>query len=149
MNSDGLDIMKCYEVLDIRPGATISQVRKAYLELAHVWDPDQHINNPPLRLVSEQKRKEIDAAYNALHSFLPDLRPKTDDPEHPVPNHAERPADAVEDMVPMIAAPQTPMFLYVFLTALIMAALFATGFFMWHSVNAANNRSALDVAEEK
>ena len=68
------DVLKCYKVLDLEPGATAEQARKAYVELAHVWHPDRFQANPVLREQARVKMQEIDEAYKTLTGFLPGLR---------------------------------------------------------------------------
>lgn len=65
------DLLACYAALDLEPGVSVDEVRKAYLELAHVWDPNKHINNPPLRFIAEEKREKIEQAYRTLIAILP------------------------------------------------------------------------------
>ena len=63
--------IKC---LDLEPGAPAESVRRSYIELTHVWDPERYVNNAVLRTRAEQKRKEIDEAYQAIRAFLPELQ---------------------------------------------------------------------------
>lgn len=126
MSEPAFDILKCYEVLDVRPGATVETVRRAYLELAHVWDPGQHVGNPPLMHVAEQKRKEIDAAYQHLQSFLPDLKHVSDVSPIPV-----RPPDAITDQRLPTASPEVSAVLYIVMIGLLVSTLTAAGVFLW------------------
>ncbi len=68
------DTIKCYEVLGVEPGAAAERIRKAYLDLAHQWDPERYVDNPTLRAETAKKRKEIDDAYQAIRFFLPELQ---------------------------------------------------------------------------
>lgn len=54
-----------YEVLGIREGASIEDIRKAYKELVKKYHPDQYQNNP-LSDLAEEKLKEINQAYDYL-----------------------------------------------------------------------------------
>lgn len=54
-----------YEVLGIREGASIEEIKKAYKELVKKYHPDQYQNNP-LSDLAESKLKEINQAYDAL-----------------------------------------------------------------------------------
>ena len=122
------DILKCYDILDVRSGATVSQVRKAYVELAHVWDPVKYAGNPVLRVQAETKRAEIDAAYQALTAFLPDINRPEDACAAPV-----RPADAINDQPgkPLAKTPTLLLVCVIFLTAIVMGlAVFA----LWQGV---------------
>lgn len=145
--TQNLDILKCYETLDIPPGATVDQVRKSYVELAHVWDPAQHVNNPPLRQRAEQKRKEIDAAYAALSEFLPDLRGISDAPVSE-PGDA-RPADAIGDRIIHAPPPESRTLAIGFIAAVIVGVLVLIGWSMWCDIVRIHNRPALAVADYK
>lgn len=59
--------MDCYEVLGVLPGATPEEIRKAYLNLAKKYHPDNYVDNPLVDLASE-KMKEINQAYDEIRS---------------------------------------------------------------------------------
>jgi hypothetical protein len=82
------DTVKCYEVLGVQPGASADTIRRAYLDLVHTWDPQKHIDNPILRMETTLKRKEIDEAYQALRTFLPELSAPQERP--PTPEEIKR-----------------------------------------------------------
>jgi curved DNA-binding protein CbpA len=54
-----------YEVLGLREGASIEEVKRAYRELVKKYHPDQYANNP-LRDLAEQKMREINEAYRTI-----------------------------------------------------------------------------------
>ncbi|MEA4960463.1 J domain-containing protein [Lutispora sp.] len=54
-----------YEVLNVREGASIDEIKKAYKELVKKYHPDQYRNNP-LSELAEEKLKEINMAYDSL-----------------------------------------------------------------------------------
>lgn len=54
-----------YEILGIREGATVEEIKMAYKKLARKYHPDQYANNPLSDLAAE-KMKEINEAYNYL-----------------------------------------------------------------------------------
>ncbi len=67
------DTLRCYRTLDLEPGASAAQVRRAYVDLAQVWDPERYLSNPTLWARAQVKREEITLAYKTLRTFLPDL----------------------------------------------------------------------------
>lgn len=89
------DVLKCYKVLDLPPGSTAEQIRKAYIELAHVWHPDRFPTNPVLREQAREKMREIDDAYKTLTGFLPVLR-KDDALDAAAPAAPEKIDDLIE-----------------------------------------------------
>ncbi|SNX53210.1 DnaJ domain-containing protein [Thermoanaerobacterium sp. RBIITD] len=54
-----------YEVLGLKEGASIEEVKKAYRELVKKYHPDQYGDNP-LRDLAEEKLREINDAYKAI-----------------------------------------------------------------------------------
>src|SRR5262245_26883982 len=63
----------CFEILGCDQGATFEQVKRAYKDLVRVWHPDRFAHDPRLQQKAEEKLKEIDEAYEQLHSFFSDL----------------------------------------------------------------------------
>jgi hypothetical protein len=82
-------------VLDLAPGATAEEVRKAYVDLAHVWHPDRFQSNPVLRAEAGRKMQEIDEAYKTLVGFLPVLR-KSDELDVVVPVEPKEVEDVLD-----------------------------------------------------
>jgi len=54
-----------YEVLGVREGASIEEIKRAYKELVRKYHPDQYRDNP-LSELAEEKLKEINQAYDYL-----------------------------------------------------------------------------------
>ena len=61
-----MTIRECYTVLELEPGASLEDAKKAYKLLAAVWHPDRFTNNPKLREQAQQKLKRINEAYDTL-----------------------------------------------------------------------------------
>lgn len=124
----GHDILKCYAALDVEPGAPPDQIRRAYLQLAHVWDPARHIGNPPLRQQAERKRREIDDAYRALQVFLPELKKGFEEPSQEPP-----------PVVPLPPPPPAEPTSYFMVSLVILAVLLlfgAAGYTLWLGLRA-------------
>jgi hypothetical protein len=54
------------EVLGLAPGATRQQLDQAYRDLVKVWHPDRFESDPLLRLKTQEKLRELNAAYEGL-----------------------------------------------------------------------------------
>jgi uncharacterized membrane protein len=65
-----MDIRKCYELLDLRPGYAQEDLKQAYKDLAQVWHPDRFAHNPRLKSKAEDKLKQINQAYEVLDRAL-------------------------------------------------------------------------------
>lgn len=59
-------IAECYAVLEIAPGASPDEVRKAYKLLATVWHPDRFPADSGLHKEAEEKLRRINEAYQTL-----------------------------------------------------------------------------------
>jgi WD40 repeat protein len=57
-----------YEILGLKPNASLDEVKKAYRNLAKNWHPDRFFNDPQLKQQAEEKIKLINQAYEALQS---------------------------------------------------------------------------------
>lgn len=58
-----MTIEQCYRVLDLPPGASVEEVKRAHRELTKVWHPDRFAQDPALRARAEEKLKQINEAY--------------------------------------------------------------------------------------
>jgi preprotein translocase subunit Sec63 len=61
-----MDIRKCYEILELRPGYSAAELKQAYKDLVQVWHPDRFAHNPRLKEKAEEKLKQINQAYAVL-----------------------------------------------------------------------------------
>ena len=62
-------IDQCYEVLGLKPSASIEEVKQAKRDLVKVWHPDRFPHDPRLQQMAQEKLKEINEAYEQLQSF--------------------------------------------------------------------------------
>ena len=60
-----------YEILELKKGANKDDVKRAYKKLAKQYHPDQYDDNP-LRILAEDKMREINEAYDYLMKSTPD-----------------------------------------------------------------------------
>jgi DnaJ-class molecular chaperone len=67
-----MDIRKCCEILELRPGYVEDDLKQAYKDLVQVWHPDRFAHNPRLREKAEDKLKQINTAYEVLDQALID-----------------------------------------------------------------------------
>ncbi|MEH2239612.1 J domain-containing protein [Nostoc sp.] len=66
--SDRFDINHVYDILGLKPGASVDQVKQAYRQMAKTWHPDCFLQ-PQQKLEAEEKIKEINQAYARLKSY--------------------------------------------------------------------------------
>src|SRR5438876_1617287 len=54
------------KVLDLEPGVSMDEVKRAYRVMVKVWHPDRFMDDPALRNVAQEKLKSINASYDWL-----------------------------------------------------------------------------------
>ena len=59
-----------YEVLGLRPGASLDEAKQAHRDLVKVWHPDRFPNDPRLQARAQEKLQEINAAYDRVRVVL-------------------------------------------------------------------------------
>ena len=57
-----------FETLELKPGASLAEIKQAYRDLAQIWHPDRYSHNPRLRTKAEERFKNINEAYQKLSS---------------------------------------------------------------------------------
>src|SRR3954464_16032416 len=60
------EVTRCYEVLGLTTGSSEAQIKQAYRDLVKVWHPDRFSHDERLRLMAQDKLKEINGAYEFL-----------------------------------------------------------------------------------
>jgi hypothetical protein len=73
------DINRCYEILEIEPGTSPEEIKRAYRDLAFVWHPDRFAHNDRLQQKAQQRLTEINQAYDELVLFLSQPPPQAID----------------------------------------------------------------------
>lgn len=59
---------KAYELLGVKPGVSMRELKAAHRDLAKVWHPDRFQHDPRLQEKAQEKLKEINEAYDLLSS---------------------------------------------------------------------------------
>ena len=63
-----MEIERCFQILEIQPGAGLDEIKAAYRDAVAVWHPDRFRGNARLKKKAEKKLKEINVAYETLLS---------------------------------------------------------------------------------
>jgi hypothetical protein len=75
------DLNKAYELLGVKPGVSMRELKAAHRDLAKVWHPDRFQHDPRLQEKAQEKLKEINEAYDLLSSGkVPRPQPATAPP---------------------------------------------------------------------
>jgi hypothetical protein len=77
---DKLAIEQAYATLGLEPGATMEEIRRAYLALVKVWHPDRFPLDPHFQKDAQEKIKTINQAYTQLCAIRPEERVQTAQP---------------------------------------------------------------------
>jgi hypothetical protein len=72
------DLSKYYQMLGLKAGASPGEVRQAYRDMVKVWHPDRFAHDERLRVMAQDKLKEINGAYESLkaHAFESSIAPE-------------------------------------------------------------------------
>ena len=62
------DLSKAYELLGVKPGVSMRELKAAHRDLAKVWHPDRFLHDPCLQEKAQEKLKEINEAYELISS---------------------------------------------------------------------------------
>ena len=62
------DLSKAYDLLGVKPGVSIRELKAAHRDLAKVWHPDRFLHDPRLQEKAQEKLKEINEAYELISS---------------------------------------------------------------------------------
>lgn len=84
------DLSKAYEVLGVKPGVSMRELKAAHRDLAKVWHPDRFLHDPRLQEKAQEKLKEINEAYEQISSgkvARPVYSPVTPPPRAPQTGH--------------------------------------------------------------
>jgi curved DNA-binding protein CbpA len=65
-----MDIKRYFEILELKPSASMDELNQAYRDLVNIWHPDRFSHNPRLKEKAEKKLKEVNQAYETVRSFL-------------------------------------------------------------------------------
>ena len=64
-----MDIKECFEILELKLDATLDQVKKAYKKIMMVCHPDKVQGDPKLKIIAEQRTKEINGAREEVIAY--------------------------------------------------------------------------------
>ena len=60
------ELRECYRLLEVEPGASPEEVKRAYRELVKIWHPDRYSHDPNLQRRTTEKLKLINLAYEQI-----------------------------------------------------------------------------------
>jgi TolA-binding protein len=71
------DLDPFYRVLDLEPGASTEEIKRAWRDLTKVWHPDRFQGDPRMEAKAEEKLKEINEAFGRLVAGLASQAPRS------------------------------------------------------------------------
>lgn len=63
------DIERYYQILGLKPNASLQEVKQVYRNLVKIWHPDRFIDDPYSKQQAEEKIKIINQAYDAIQTY--------------------------------------------------------------------------------
>lgn len=101
-----MEIRKCYEILELRPGYSQEELKQSYKDLVQVWHPDRFAHNPRLKEKAEEKLKQINTAYEVLAQALRDrAQLNASRPAPPKREHSDIDLESIYQRVTWTASP--------------------------------------------
>lgn len=73
------ELNRYYEILGLKPGASLAEVKQAYRALAKLWHPDRFAHDLRLKQRAEEKIKSLNEAYQQLKNYEPGTRRQATD----------------------------------------------------------------------
>lgn len=70
-----MDLWRAFEILEIDENSSPTEIKQRYRDLAAIWHPDHHSDNPRRQQIAQKKMKEVNAAYDCICAYL--LQKKT------------------------------------------------------------------------
>lgn len=58
-----MDLQRAFEILEIDEKACSKEIKQKYRDLASIWHPNRHSDNPRRYKISAEKMKELNVAY--------------------------------------------------------------------------------------
>lgn len=70
-----LELKECYELLDVSPEASASEIKQAYWDLVKIWHPERFSDDKRLQEKARRKLEQISDAFNCIKAARPDFGP--------------------------------------------------------------------------
>ncbi len=68
--SKDAELAEWYKILDLGPGADLSQIKTSYRQLMRKYHPDMHAGNPQRQKAATELSMRVTTAYNGLVAYL-------------------------------------------------------------------------------
>jgi hypothetical protein len=121
-----MNVTKSFEILRLKPDASIADLKLAYRDLVNVWHPDRFLQNPRLKEKAEQQLQEINQAYEIAMAFMSsDAKVGRKDETGIAKKHSQSRSNAGSVRKPSISFLQIPFWLVRFLARCIDCIIFA------------------------
>jgi WD40 repeat protein len=65
-----VNINRCYQILGLKPDASLEDLKQAYRQLAKTWHPDRYKGDPQLTQQAEEQFRKITEAYQLLREHF-------------------------------------------------------------------------------
>ncbi|MFH0994866.1 MAG: RDD family protein [Pseudomonadota bacterium] len=121
-----MNVKKSYEILRLKPDASVEELKLAYKDLVNVWHPDRFLHNPRLKEKAEKQLQEINQAYEiALNHFSSDASSSLKDEVGVAEKPSQSRPNSRPDRKPSRSFPSMPAWLARFLARSVDGIIFA------------------------
>ena len=79
------ELSRYFDALEVRRGASLEEIKRAYRDLVQVWHPDRYAHNPRLRAKAEEKLKNLNEAYQRISAYTERSNANTPPPPKSAP----------------------------------------------------------------
>ena len=121
-----MNVKKSFEILRLKPDASVEDLKLAYRDMVNVWHPDRFLHNPRLREKAERQLQEINRAYEiALNYFSSDAAAGLKDEIGVAEKFSQSRPNSGPDRKPLRPFPAMPVWLVRFLARSLDGIIFA------------------------
>jgi hypothetical protein len=121
-----MNVNKSFEILRLKPEASVEDLKLAYRDMVNVWHPDRFLHNPRLKEKAEKQLQEINLAYEiALNHFSSEAAANLKDEIGVTEKHSQCGPNARSDRKPSRSFLLLPVWLVRFLARSVDGIIFA------------------------
>lgn len=122
-----MNVKKSYEILRLKPEASVADLKLAYRDMVSVWHPDRFLHNPRLKEKAERQLQEINQAYEiALAHMASEAKDGLSDKTGATEKRSQSRPDAGYVRKPSVSFSSLPAWLVRFLARCIDGIIFAS-----------------------
>lgn len=96
---DEAELLKCLQVLGLKPGCTVEDLEAAFEERASAWQPELFAHNEQLLAKARARLQHIQGAYHSIKAYLEEAQATPEPAPAPEPVSAPPPKPAPQPVL--------------------------------------------------